>query len=312
MLQKSKTDGGGTGPDALELLKEAAREWLSDNASRLSAPLAYYAVFSLAPLLVILISIIALVFGEEAAKGQIAGQISDWIGPQAAQTVENALAATSSSQKAGIVATVVGIAVLLFGASTFFSELQSTLNAIWGVKFRPGQPILQVLRERVLSFSLVLAIGFLLLVSLVVSALLAGFSKWLSAHVSLSAGVWSTLDILLSFAVTTVLFAMIFKTLPRVIQRWSDVFAGGALTASLFTGGKTAIAWYLGRSSVASAFGAAGSLVMILLWVYYANCVLLLGAEFTKVVGRRLRGGIRPRHDAIQVTPPETADSASG
>lgn len=269
--------------NAWKLLRDSAAGWLDDEAARLSAALAYYAVFSLAPLLVIVVFIISLVFGQEAAEGRISREVSGLVGSQTGSTIQAAVAATSQSRGAGLLATLVGMAVLLFGASSVFTELKNSLNAIWGVKVRPGRTMTTLIRDRFLSFSMILGIGFLLLISLVISAAIAALSEFMAGALPLPPLVWQSADFLFSFLVTTVLFAMIFRILPNVILRWKDVLPGALLTAGLFTVGKAMIAWYLGTSAVVSSFGAAGSVVVILLWVYYATGILFFGAEFTKV-----------------------------
>lgn len=290
------------------IAKDAALAWSADNASRLSAALAYYAIFSLAPLLVIVIAIVGLIFGEEAARNQIAGEMSGWVGPDAARTIQDAVAAMSS-KAASTTALIIGFATLLFGASTFFGELKNALNEIWGVAIKPGTPIVTLIRDRILSFSMVLSIGFLLLVSLVVSSVVAAFSTWLAANLPLPASVWKVLDFLLSVTVITALFAMIFKRLPNVLLRWKDVLPGALLTALLFSFGKSLIAWYLGSSSAASPFAAAGSLIILLLWLYYASCILFLGAEFTKICTVRYGHPITPDKHATLVAPPPSTET---
>lgn len=289
------------------IAKDAALAWSADNASRLSASLAYYAIFSLAPLLVIAIAIVGLVFGEEAARDQIAGEMSGWVGPDAARTIQDAVAAMSS-KSASTTALIIGFATLLLGASTFFGELKNALNLIWGVTIKPGTPISTLIRDRILSFSMVLSIGFLLLVSLVISAAVAALSAWLAANLPLPAAVWKVLDFCLSVAVITALFAMIFKRLPNVILRWKDVLPGALLTALLFAFGKGLIAWYLGNSSAASPFAAAGSLIILLLWLYYASCILFLGAEFTKICTVRYGHPITPDQHAVLTNPPPSTE----
>jgi len=268
--------------------------WSKDSASRFSAALSYYAVFSLAPLLVIIIAITGLVFGDEAAKGQISSQISGLIGPNAGETVQSAVAAVGASKKAGLLASAMGFATLLLGASTVFGELRSSLNLIWGVKVRPGMAVSTFLRERVLSFSLVLSTGFLLLVSLMVSTIITAVSTYLASRLPLPPGIWKSADFVLSILVVGILFGMIFKVLPDVRLRWEDAAPGAIVTALLFTFGKAMLAWYLGTNSAASAFGAAGSVIVILLWVYYTSCLLFFGAEFTKAWVLHTKGLITP------------------
>ncbi len=289
------------------LLVAAFKEWGADQASRLSAALAYYAVFSLAPLLVLAVSIAGLVFGEEAANGEVANQLSGLMGDQAAVTVQSALAATGDRRSDGIWGMIVGTGVLLFGASTVFGELKNALNTIWGVAPRPGRAVATLVRDRLLSFSLVFGIGFVLLVSLVISSLIAGLGSMIASRFAMAPWVWGAVDFALSVGLTGVLFAAVFRILPDVRLHWSDVWSGAFFTGVLFTIGKSGIAWYLGRNSVASSFGAAGALVVILLWVYYASCILFLGAEFTKVRHLRKRGPIKPEPHAVRIASAQSA-----
>ena len=217
---------------------------------RLSSSLAYYAIFSLAPLLVIVISIAGFVFGEEAARGQIAQHISALAGARAGEAIQATVQASASEKTTGVLATIIGLVVLLFGASTVFAELKDALNTIWGVTVKPGRAFFTLVRDRFLSFSIVLAIGFLLLVSLVLSAVLAGLGKYMSALLPLPAAVWQACDFLVSFAVISALFAMIFKILPNVRIGWHDVRIGAVGTALLFTIGKFLIGLYLGLSLI--------------------------------------------------------------
>ena len=298
--------------DLPQLLKEAASEWIEDGAMRLSSSLAYYAVFSLGPLLVIVISIAGLVFGEEAARGQIAQQISALAGARAGEAIQAAVQASASEKTTGVLATIIGLVVLLFGASTVFAELKYALNTIWGVAVKPGRAFFTLVHDRFLSFSIVLAIGFLLLVSLVLSAVLAALGKYMSALLPLPAAVWQACDFLVSFAVISALFAMIFKMLPNVLIGWRDVRIGAVGTALLFTIGKFLIGLYLGKSAVASAYGAAGSLVIIVVWVYYSAQILLFGAEFTKVWTKRRGSGFKVEKMAKPVTAEARAEQGMG
>lgn len=277
--------------------------WSGDNATRLSAALAYYAVFSIAPILIIIIAVVALVFGREAAQGQIAGELSSWMGATAANDVQSWVAATGKSKSSGIWATVIGVAVLLLGASTFFGELKNALNAIWGITTKPGHTISALVRDKLLSFFMVLCIGFLLMMSLFISAVLAGISGWLTTIVAVHPIVWKSADLIVSFAVTTTLFALIFKILPNVVLGWRDVLPGALLTAALFAIGKSGIAWYLGNSATNSPFGAAGSVIIMLLGVYYLTCILFIGAEFTKVYLLRSGGKIVPNKFGMLTAP---------
>lgn len=294
------------------LLKEAALGWINDNASRLSAALAYCSIFSLAPLLIIVMFVVAMVFGQDAADGTVYDQLSSLLGSQVAETVQTWIQATNANPRSGWVATALGLAVLLFGATTVFTELKNSLNTIWGVEVRSGRAIRTLLRDRFLSFSMVLGVGFLLLVSMMVSAGLAAVGTFMSSALALPSLVWQVTDFFVSLLVTGLLFAMIFKILPNVILEWQDVAAGGLLTALLFTIGKAGIAMYLTSGGVASSFGAAGIVVIILLWVYYATSILFFGAEFTKAWVRNRVGRITPHRRAYLVSegeeiPPKVA-----
>jgi len=279
--------------DVFSLLKEAGSNWVDHEAMRLSAALAYYAVFSLAPLFIISISIAGIIFGEDAARGQITNQLSAYVGTQASDAIQS-LVKSASSKTSGIWATIIGLVVLLFGASSVFGELKSALNIVWGVVAKPGRPILNLLLGRLFSFSMVLVIGFLLLASLLVSTALTAASKHLSVWIPATAGHWHWIDLSISLVVITVLFALIFKLLPNVIVAWRDVIIGALVTSILFTLGKTLIGFYLGSSSVASTFGAAGSLIVILLWIYYSTCILFFGAEFTRAFACHFDRGVVP------------------
>ncbi len=285
-----------------DLLKETFSEWSKDKASRLAAALSYYTIFSVAPLLIIAIAVAGLVFGREAATHQIEGQVRGLLGEQGAQAIQT-IVENASKTGAGVVATLVGVVTLLMGASGAFAQLQESLNAIWEVKPKQGRGVKGILRDRFLSFSMVLVIGFLLLVSLVLSAVLAGVGKYLAGILPISSVVMQIVNFGISFAVTTLLFALIFKVLPDAYIRWRDVWVGAAFTALLFSLGRFVIGLYLGRSSVSSAYGAAGSLVVLLVWVYYSAQILFLGAEFTQVFATRYGKGIVPKPNAERLGP---------
>lgn len=284
-----------------KLLKEAAQEWIADDASRLSAALAYYATFSMAPLLVICISLASLIFGEQAARGQILEEISALAGPEVGRAIQSFILDAWQESHGGWAA-LIGFGVLLFGATRVFSALKDALNTIWGVVARPGQPVVTLLRDRLLSFSMVLVIGFLLLTSLLVSASVAAvtryFAQWVPMHPSLLE--WS--DLALSLVVVSLLFALMLKLLPDVHIGWGDVWLGAVLTSGLFAMGKSALALYLGTSGVTSSFGAAGSIVAFLLWVYYSAGILFFGAEFTKCYTRQFGSGVTPNSRAMMLT----------
>jgi membrane protein len=268
------------------LLGETLFEWYEDRAPRLGAALAYYTVFALAPGLIVIIALAALLLGKEAAQGQIMNEVQDLVGLAGAQAVRAAIESARSAS-GSLVATGLGVITLLFGLWGVFGELQDALNTIWGVTTRPGRGVIGVIKERFWSFTMVVGIGFLLLVSLATSAWLAAVGKFFSRLLPLPAAVMETTNALLSFVIITLMFAMIYKLLPDVKLAWRNVWAGAAVAALLFTIGKSLIGLYLGRSTVASVYGAAGSLVVILLWTYYSAQIVFFGAEFTKVYSRR-------------------------
>jgi len=268
------------------LLGETCSEWYNDRAPRLGAALAYYTVFALAPGLILIISLAGVLLGEEAAQGQIISQVEDLAGEAGAQAVR---AAIDSARNAGnsVLATGLGAVTLLFGLWGVFGELQDALNSIWGVRSRSGGGVIGAIKRRFWSFTMVVGIGFLLLISLAASAWLAALGKFFAGLLPLPAAMMETANALLSFVVITFMFAVIYKLLPDVKIAWRNVWTGAAVTAMLFTIGKTLIGLYLGRSTVASVYGAAGSLIVMLLWVYYSAQVVFFGAEFTKVYARR-------------------------
>jgi membrane protein len=272
---------------------------MEDNALRLSASLAFYSVFSLAPVLVIAVSIGALLFSEQTVRDQISAQLEALAGPRAADALEALLVTTAAQKRTGTFATIAGIIVMLFGASGVFGELKDALNTIWGVVIKPGRTLLRLIHDRFLSFSMVLSVGFLLLVSLLLNAILTALSKYINWMLPLPALAWQTLDFVGSFGVITVLFAMIFKILPNVRLGWHDVWIGAAVTSLLFVLGKFLIGFYLGASSITSAYGAAASVIIVLLWVYYSACILFFGAEFTKIYASKFGSGIIPNRRAM-------------
>ena len=285
--------------DFPSVLMESASAWMEDNALRLSASLAFYSVFSLAPVLVIAVSIGALLFSEQTVRDQISAQLEALAGPRAADALEALLVTTAAQKRTGTFATIAGIIVMLFGASGVFGELKDALNTIWGVVIKPGRTLLRLIHDRFLSFSMVLSVGFLLLVSLLLNAILTALSKYINWMLPLPALAWQTLDFVGSFGVITVLFAMIFKILPNVRLGWHDVWIGAAVTSLLFVLGKFLIGFYLGASSITSAYGAAASVIIVLLWVYYSACILFFGAEFTKIYASKFGSGIIPNRRAM-------------
>ncbi len=268
------------------LLRAAANAWVDDHAASMGAALAYYTVFSIAPLLLIVISVAGLVFGPDAARGEITAQLQGLLGSGGAQLVEQ-LIERANRPAQGVLSTLLGTGLLLIGATTVFAELQDALDRIWRAPQCTAAGWWSLLRARLLSLGLVLGLGFLMMVSLLLSAVLSALGKWWGAWF----GHWLLLAELLNqlagFALVTVIFAMIYKLMPRARVAWSDVWLGATTTAVLFTAGKFLIGLYLGRSSVGSVFGASGSLVVLLVWVYYSAQIFLFGAEFTWAYARR-------------------------
>jgi membrane protein len=288
--------------ETFSLLKATAFEWLDDQAPTLGAALAYYTVFSLAPLLIISIALAGLVFGAEAAQGQIFDQLRGLLGDASGKAMQEIVQSASAEPKTGVVATVIGFVTLLFGASGVFGQLQASLNIIWGVQPKPGRGILGIIRDRSLSFGFILVVGFLLLVSLLLTAGIAFVGKQFGAMVPGMEALIQILNSILSLAVITLLFGMMFKILPDANIAWRDVWIGAFITALLFTLGKFALGFYLGRSGVASSYGAAGSLIVLLLWVYYSSQIVFFGAEFTQVYANRFGSHVTPSSNAIAVS----------
>jgi membrane protein len=284
----------------IDILKETGTDWLDDKAPRLAASLALYTLMSLAPLLILAVSVAGLLFGDDAARGQIAHQLSGVLGEKGALAIQ-AILANAKTPSSGVLGTVVGLALALFGASGVFGELQGTLNAIWDVDSRPGRGVWGFVRDRFFSFTLVLGVAFLLLVSLVLSAGLAAVGAYFSHTLPGGAVLWQVLNFLISLGITTLLFATIYKVVPDVDIHWRDVWVGATATAVLFTLGKLGIALYVGRSTVASPFGAAGSVVALVVWVYYSAQILFFGAELTQVYARRHGSRIEPTKNAVLV-----------
>ena len=282
----------------LEVLKQTFTDWIDDRAPRLGAALAYYATFSIAPLVVIVIAIAGVWFGKQQAQEQIFSQLGGLVGAQGAQAIGGMLEAAQKPHE-GMIASVLAVITLIFGATGVFVQLQDALNTIWEVRPKPGRGILGFIRHRTLSLAMVFAIGFLLLVSLILSAGLAAAGQWLSGAMPGGEGLWQFINAAISFVVIALLFTFMFKYLPDVKIAWRDVWIGGTITALLFTAGKFALGMYLGRSSVASAYGAAGSLVILLLWVYYSAQIFLFGAEFTQVYANRFGAKLKPAENAM-------------
>jgi len=288
--------------DALVLLKQTIQEWLQDKAPQLGAALSYYTVFSLAPLILVLLAIVGVIFRDDPAGAwdKITQQMSYFLDPSALQVVQS-IAQKASEPGKSTIATIIGIALALFGASGVFGQLQDALNTIWGVKAKPGRGIWGFLRNRFLSFAMVAGICFLLLVSLAFEALLKSFSHYVQSVLPGGIVVALTVYLVFDFAVVVLLFAMIFKFLPDVKIQWRDVWIGAVMTAILFGIGKWLLGFYLGSGTAASAYGAASSLITLLLWVYYSSQILLFGAEFTQVYAARAGRAFKPSEYAVRV-----------
>ena len=264
-----------------KMLKVTVLAFINDEALSRGAAIAFYTVTSIAPVLLIVIAIAGLAFGQEAAQNAITAQLSDLMGQQTAEVLQAAVA-SASSKSSGITATIIGIVTLLVTASGVFGEMQSALNVIWKAKPK-GTTVSRLIRARAASLGLVVTLGFLLMVSLAVSTALTAFGNYLDAILPFGKIILTVLNVLVSLLLISCLFAAIYKVLPDRDLRWSDVVIGAIATAILFTIGKSLISWYIGSSAVASSFGAAGALIVLLLWVYYSAQTFLLGAEFTKV-----------------------------
>jgi membrane protein len=282
-----------------DVIKKAGAGWMDDNAMRLGASLAFYTLLSSAPLVVIVLAIAGVAFRKNAVQGQLVAQLRDLMGPEGGAAVQTMIDSASKPGSGSGIAMVLGILTLLFAASGVFAELQDALNAVWGVKPRPGRALWVIIRERFLSFVMILCIGFLLLVSLVVTAVLSALTGFTGLD---SIGIiGEAISFLASFLVITLLFALIFKFLPDVKLGWRDVWVGAAVTSLLFTVGKLLIGLYLGRASIGSAYGAAGSLVVFLVWIYYSSLILFYGAEFTKFYACETGRHIEPTDNAMFV-----------
>jgi membrane protein len=286
------------------------REWSEDNAARLAAALSYYTTFSLAPLLVLLISLLGLFGVRDTIQMQILIQVEDLAGPQGSELVAGMIE-TSAIPAAGVVTTTVSAVILLFGALGVFAELQNSLNTIWEVKPKPRESFWATIRNllltRLISFTMILVIGFLLLISLVLSAGLSAFGDYLGNRFFFSEFLVLSINFILSFGVITLLFALIYKYLPDAKIAWKDVWLGAAITSLLFSLGKILIGIYLGNSNIGNVFGAAGSLAILMIWVYYSAQIVFLGAEFTQVYANQYGSRIAPSEEAVRLTEDDRA-----
>src|SRR5215472_11687923 len=288
------------------ILKGTFKEFGEDNVLRLSAALAYYAVFSIGPLLVIVVGVAGLAFGHETVRGQLQHQLQSMLGENSSKVIQSMMNAQTHGKS--LITTIVGIVALFFGAAGVFGQLQDSLNTIWEVRPKPGVGIWGFVRTRFLSFAMVLGIGFLLLVSLALTTFLSALTGSLGHMLPASETILHGVNFMVSFAVITVLFAMIFKVLPDVRVPFRKVWVGAIVTALLFTIGKYLLAMYLGRESTRSPYGAAGSVIVILMWVYYASLILFAGAEFTQVYVKATTTHIEPGKYAVPVIEEERAE----
>ncbi|SJZ98590.1 YihY/virulence factor BrkB family protein [Sediminibacterium ginsengisoli] len=284
-----------------EVLKNAIDGFSDDKVTKLSGSLAYYTVFSMGPLLIVIISLCALFLGREAVEGRIYAQLAEFVGSDTAAQLQQIIRNASVSGK-GKTAAIIGGATLLIGATTVFGEIQDSINGIWGLKPKPKKGWLKMIQNRFLSFSVIVSLGFLLLVSLSISTVIEGFSNSLrNAYPDVTVVVFYILNLVITLAATTLIFAVIFKVLPDADIRWKDVMTGAVTTAILFMIGKFGISFYISKSNVGSTYGTAGSLVVLLLWVYYSSIILYFGAEFTKAYAVQFGRAIHPAPYAVTV-----------
>ena len=283
------------------LIKEAFQAWSQDNASRLAAALAYYTIFSIAPLLILVIAIAGLFFDSAAVRDQLMEQVQSLVGGSGADFVQTVLDnANRPGENSGWLASAISIGLLLVGATGVLTQLQTSLNAVWNVETRSDLGLIGLVRKRLLSLGMILGIGFLLLVSLVISSVIVGFSNYFHGLMPGLDSLAQLLNFVVFFGITTLLFAMIFKFMPDVRITWGDVWFGAATTAILFSLGKFVIGLYLGNSGFGSTYGAAGSVIVLLLWVFYSAQILFFGAELTQVYARRYGSQIVPNRFAIR------------
>ena len=282
-----------------QVLKDSFKGFGEDKVTKLSGSLAYYTVFSMAPLLIMIIFLAGLFLGREAVEGKIYGQLTGFVGHDTAVQLQDMIKNASLSGKSTIAA-IIGAISLLVGATTVFAEIQDSINSIWGIKAKPKKGWLKVIKTRLLSFSLIATLGFLLLVSLGISALVEGLNNSLQAHFpEVTVVVFYILNIIITLFITTIIFGVVFKVLPDATIRWKDIWIGAVATALLFMLGKFAISFYISKSNVGSTYGAAGSLVILLLWVYYSSIILYFGAEFTNAYALKFGEEIHPNDYAV-------------
>jgi membrane protein len=290
--------------NAAGLLKQAFSEFNQDKCFHLAAALSYYTIFSLAPMLIIVISVASLFLGNETVQTAIYGQMQDLVGRQGADSVQS-LIQNSYKPRTSILMTMVGIGALIAGATTVFIQIQDSLNIIWSVKPKPRRGFLKMMRDRLLSFGMILGVGFLLLVSLLLSAGLSIVGNFMTQRVAQFAIFFKVLEVAVSFILNAVLFGALFKFLPDAKIKWHDVRIGGLLTSAMFAVGKVVIGLYLGNSHIASAYGAAGAIIIVILWVNYSSLILFFGAELTQVYATKYGSSILPADYAVRVVKTE-------
>ncbi|CAI2767520.1 YihY/virulence factor BrkB family protein [Flavobacterium collinsii] len=283
------------------LLKTTFLEFNDDNAIKLSAALSYYTIFALPPLLIIIITICGFFFGEEAVTGELYGQINRLVGNDAAIQIQDAIKNVQLTDS-NVFVTIFGVVMLLIGASGVFAEIQSSINFIWGLRAKPNKGLKKFIQNRIMSFSMIVSVGFLMLVSLMLNAVLDLLNSRLKIYLEDSmVYLFYVINLIIVLVSITLLFAIIFRTLPDGVIKWKDAFIGAGCTAVLFLIGKFAIGFYLGNSTIASVYGAAGSVIIILVWVYYSAIILYFGAEFTKVYAKSFGGQIAPNEYAVEI-----------
>jgi membrane protein len=290
-----------TPKSVFNLLKEAGNGFIDDKVIKLSAALAYYTVFSIGPTIIIIIYLAGAIYGQDAVQGTVFEELRDLVGAQAAAQIQDLIRNVAQSNR-GSFAAVFGTVTLVVGATTVFAEIQDSINDIWGLKPKPKRGWLKMLTNRLLSFSVIVSLGFILLVSLIINGLIETLMDGLKARFpDVTVTVLYIVNLVVTFTIITSLFAIIFKVLPDAIIRWKDVMIGAMVTAVLFMIGKFGITFYISRSDVGTTFGAAGSLVILLVWVYYSAIILYFGAEFTKVYAREFGDRIHPSHYAVWI-----------
>ncbi|NJK78752.1 MAG: YihY/virulence factor BrkB family protein [Chloroflexaceae bacterium] len=298
--------------NVVQFFKQVFQEWNQDKVPRLAAALAYFTIFSIAPFFIIVIAIAGFIFGREAATDQIVGQLQGLMGTAGAEAVQGIIQRANEPQ-GGLVATVIGLVTLFIGSTGFFGQLQDALNTIWRVQPRPDLGIKNIIYSRATSFVVVLGVGFLLLITLVLSTVLSAFGDVLGGYLPGGAGglALQLINFVISFLVTTLLFAMIYRLLPDAKVAWSDVWIGATITALLFAIGRYLIGFYIGNSNFTDTYGASGAIIVVLIWVYFASLILLLGAEFTFVYAQRYGSQIVPNEHAVAMTDEDLAQQGA-